>query len=210
MRILGLDLSLRSTGYVLLDEDQVVWHGSIGGDKLRDVERLQMFDEWIRQRALKSAPRTFQGVMTSELSPGIPDAIAVEGYSFGSHNTNLPAIGELGGVIKLAIHQAAIPLHVIPPSTWKKLLLGKGNLAKDLVRVECWKRYAVEFASQDTLDAWAVAMTLRRQLLGLDKPEPKSRKRVPATVPAQETHDQESPAKTNRSPLSASPQALAR
>jgi len=213
MRILGLDLSLRSTGYVLLDEDQVVWHGSIGGDKLRDVERLQMFDEWIRQRALKSAPRTFQGVMTSELSPGIPDAIAVEGYSFGSHNTNLPAIGELGGVIKLAIHQAAIPLHVIPPSTWKKLLLGKGNLAKDLVRVECWKRYAVEFASQDTLDAWAVAMTLRRQLLGLDKPEPKSRRRskdLPLLDSAKErVYDQEGASPTGRAAGAASASTLA-
>jgi hypothetical protein len=60
------------------------------------------------------------------------------------------------------------------------VLCGKGGLAKDLVRVELFKRYSVEFASQDTLEAWAVAMCLRRQLLGLDKPEPKVRKRKPA------------------------------
>ena len=217
MRILGLDLSLRSTGYVLLAEDLVVWHGSVGGDKLRDVERLQMFSAWIGKalypRKLATDEERAKGIVAYSDDQMRPDHVAVEGYSFGSHNTNLPAIGELGGVIKLAIHQAGIPLHVIPPSTWKKQLLGKGNLAKDLVRVECWKRYAVEFASQDTLDAWAVAMTLRRQLLGLDKPEPKSRRRskdLPLLDSAKErVYDQEGASPTGRAAGAASASTLA-
>jgi Holliday junction resolvasome RuvABC endonuclease subunit len=173
-RILGLDISLVSTGYVLLDDDQVVWHGSVGSKTLRDVERLEMFDHWIRE-ALHHQALPFGSATV--------DHVGVEGYSFASISHH-HAIGELGGVIKLAVHQAGIPLHVIPPSTWKKALLGKGNLPKDMVRIEAWKRYGVEFASQDELDAWAVAMTLRRQLLGLDKPEPKNRKRKsPATLP---------------------------
>jgi len=164
MRILGLDLSLTATGYVLLDDDFVAWYGSVGGGALRDVERLNFFDRWIRQ----------------ELRDKRFDQVGIEGYSFASAN-GLPQQGELGGVIKLAIHQAGIPVTIIPPSTWKKLLLGKGNLPKDRVRIEAFKRYGVDFASQDALDAWAVAMCLRRQLLGLDKPEPKSRGRRSTT-----------------------------
>jgi len=167
--ILGLDLSLTSTGYALLHDEEVVWHGSVTGGNYRDAERLERFYEWVR--------RTLRSDVFCE-------HVAIEGYSYGSHNTNLPAIGELGGVIKLAIYQAGIPMHVIPPSTWKKQLLGRGNLPKDMVRVEAFKRYGVEFASQDTLDAWAVAMCCRRQLLGLDKPEPKSKKRkTPRDLP---------------------------
>lgn len=159
MRILGLDLSLRSTGYVLLEEELVAWHGSVGSETLRDTERLAMFDRWIRQ----------------ELRDRRFDHVGIEGYSFASKNQR-EALGELGGVIKLAIHQAGIPIRVIASGTWKKLLCGNGALKKDQVRLELFKRYGIEFASQDTLDAWAVAMAARRQLLGLDKPEPKVRK----------------------------------
>jgi Holliday junction resolvasome RuvABC endonuclease subunit len=189
MRILGLDLSLTSTGYCLLDEDsvavfaagaydvplamiaadrmRVVWHGSVGSSTLRDVERLRMFDEWIR------------GFINDNPLSARLEHVAIEGYSYGSPagQTRAFGLGELGGVIKLAIHQAGIPMHIIAANTWKKVLCGKGGLKKDLVRLELFKRYGVEFASQDTLDAWAVAMCLRRQLLGLDKPEPKSRKK---------------------------------
>lgn len=163
MRILGLDLSLRSTGYVLLDEDQVVWHGVVGSDTLRETERLWMFDRWIREQL---RDRRF-------------DQAAIEGYSYGTPQgkTHAFAIGELGGVVKLAIHQAGIPTHIIASGTWKKELLGKGNLHKDLVRLEIALRYGVEFEKQDVVDAWAVAMCLRRQLLGLNRPEPKVRRR---------------------------------
>ena len=166
MRILGLDLSLTSTGYVLLDDqvlEDVVWHGCVGSKDLRDVERLQMFDTWIRDA----------------MRPRVVDHVAIEGYSYGSPagQTRAFGLGELGGVIKLAVHEAGIPMHVIAANTWKKQLCGKGGLKKDQVRLELFKRFGVEFASQDTLDAWAVAACLRRQLLGLDKPEPKVRKR---------------------------------
>lgn len=179
MRVLGLDLSLRSTGYVLLDEDQVVWHGVVGSETLRETERLQMFDDWIRNTIVE----------TQSLGMGRKpafDHVGIEGYSYGSPQgkTHAFAIGELGGVVKLAIHQAGIPIHVIASGTWKKVLCGNGSLDKKNAAVEIYKRYGVEYRSQDTLDAWAVAMCLRRQLLGLDKPEPKSRKRkVSASMP---------------------------
>lgn len=173
MRILGLDLSLTSTGYCLLDGDRVIWHGSLGSKDLREVERLALFDGWIREALYDHSPSRHGTTI---------DHIGIEGYSFGSPagQTRAFGLGELGGVIKLAIHQARIPMHIIPPGTWKKALCGNGSLKKDQVRLELFKRYGVEFTSQDTLDAWAVGTCLRRQLLGLDKPEPKVRKRKPA------------------------------
>lgn len=165
MKILGLDLSLQSTGYVLLDDqvlEDVVWSGRVDGSAVRDVERLRLFDVWIRET----------------LRTKKPDQVAIEGYSYGSPQAHTRAfgVGELGGVIKLAIYAAGLPMYIIAANTWKMQLCGKGGLAKDLCRLEIFKRYNVEFPSQDTLDAWAVAMTLRRQLLGLDKPEPKVKK----------------------------------
>jgi Holliday junction resolvasome RuvABC endonuclease subunit len=165
MRILGLDLSLRSTGYVLLDEDHVAWFGTVGSDTLREVERLAMFDVWIRKAI-------------EEHKLGMAYA-AIEGYSYGSP-LRATALGELGGVIKLALFDHGIDTRVVAPGTWKKVLCGNGSLDKNNAAIELYKRHGVEFHSQDVLDAWAVAMCLRRQLLGLDKPEPKVRKRKPA------------------------------
>lgn len=186
MRILGLDLSLRSTGYVLLDDqvlEDVVLHGRVDASEVNGVDRLQQFDDWIRDMLFGPVPRVegprpkMSLAAARKYQPRV-DVVAIEGYSYGSPQAHTRAfgIGELGGVIKLAIHQAGIPIHIIAANTWKMQLCGKGGLAKDLCRLEIFKRYGVEFPSQDTLDAWAVAMTLRRQLLGLDKPAPKIKK----------------------------------
>lgn len=185
MRILGLDLSLRSTGYVLLDEDQVVWHGTVGSEHLREAERLNVFDQWIRQ-ALDSGPPArigkqaavgFLGTSSFD-APVRVDHVAIEGYAYNMRQdeTRAFAAGELGGIIKLAIHQSGIPLHIIASNTWKKVVCGNGRFDKRRASVEISKRYGVEFAKEDTLDAWAVAMCLRRQLLDLDKPASKAKK----------------------------------
>lgn len=165
MRVLGLDLSLSATGYVLLDDDRVLWHGTVS-PQTRDAQRLAQFEDWLVAALGNMGPIDYAGI---------------EGYSYGSPQgrTHAYAIGELGGVVKLALWQAGITTFLVPPASWKKQLLGNGRLAKDQVRLECYKRYGVEFAAQDTLDAWAVAMTTRRWLLGLDKPHPKARKRIP-------------------------------
>lgn len=190
MRIFGLDLSLASTGYCLLDEEYVVWHGTVSGGDLRETKRLEFFDGWIR----------------AELRDKRFDAVGIEGYSYASRFTHAHALGELGGVMRLAIHQARIPMHVVPPASWKKALCGKGNLDKRNCSVEIQKRYGVSFASEDTLDAWAVAMYVRRQLLGLNEPAKVSaRKRLPL-IPATEARalDEKSASASRRSARAAS------
>jgi len=177
MRVLGLDLSLRSTGYVLLDDDEVVWHGTVGSETLREEARLAMFDGWIRESLQRQRVRPVTSPYRVLQSFNAIDHAAIEGYAYAAPHM-LPALGELGGVVKLALFQAGIPIHVVAPGTWKKVLCGNGRLDKKDAAVEIYKRYQVEYPrSQDTLDAWAVAMCCRRQLLGLDKPEPKVRKR---------------------------------
>ncbi len=188
MRILGLDLSLTSTGYVLLEEDQVIWFGSVGGGTLRGEARLAVFDAWIRA----ATAERFQPLSDRSVGMAPIDVVAIEGYSYGSPqgHTQAFSLGELGGIVKLAIHQAGIPLHIIPSGMWKKALCGNGSLNKTKATLELFKRYGVEFNKQDTVDAWAVAMCCRRQLLGLDKPETKKRSRKglsarnPELVPA--------------------------
>jgi Holliday junction resolvasome RuvABC endonuclease subunit len=155
--ILGIDPSTTSTGAVLLQDD-VVEHVERWAPKARGVECLAELD----------------GRMTSLLDNYRVDEVAIEGYSYGSP-FRMADMGEVGGVLRLAVWRFGLPFVVVSPPAWRKRLFGKGTLAKDQVRLEAFKRYGVEFETTDEVEAWCVAMCVYRQRAGLEEPAPKRR-----------------------------------
>lgn len=159
--VLGLDLSLTAAGAALLrgHEDgstEIVWTRTIKADK-KGFERVQEIAYAVARMAQRGDGES-------------PAAMAaIEGYSFASKFQG-QALGELGGAVKLLLLQEYIPWVEIPPAAWRKELLGKGSLAKDLVRVEAWKRYGLEAESLDALEAVLVGMCAWRRRLGMAKP----------------------------------------
>jgi Holliday junction resolvasome RuvABC endonuclease subunit len=164
VRVLGLDLSLTSTGIAVVGDEVLpeprTWQ--VVPKTLRGVERLS----WIADQVMDAV--TFTG----------PDIIAIEGYSFGARGNAVFQLGELGGVVRYALHRLGHSFVEVPAGEWRKQLFGRGNLAKDMVRVEALKRYSVEFDSLDVLEAWCVATAALRRAQGLDRPEPKRRRKV--------------------------------
>lgn len=167
MRVLGLDLSLTCTGAAVIDLDvltgeaQVVDTQAIRADKLRGNERLVH----IRDAVIEIAE-----------AHRFPDLAALEGYSFGSISL-AHSIGELGGVVKVALHQVGVPLQTLPPATWRKQLLGRGNLAKDEIKLEAFVRYGVRFDSTDVTEAFCIALAAARRSAGFDQPAQADRRR---------------------------------
>lgn len=133
MKIMGLDLSLTSTGVCNILGVNCSLLTSTKGD-----ERLMWFDEQYRQLAE---------------SPGRPDLIVLEGYAYGRPN-QAHQIGELGGVVRLRLRRESIPYVTVPPSTLKKYATGKGNASKDQVLIAAVKRSGIEFNNNDEADAW--------------------------------------------------------
>jgi Holliday junction resolvasome RuvABC endonuclease subunit len=105
----GLDLSLTSTGISCGDLIEVI------APKVKGVERLL----YIRD-----------AVMEFVLSDYENPLVIVEGYSFGSKNSQAHSIGELGGVVRVALHLERIPFVVVPPTVRAKFATGKGNASK--------------------------------------------------------------------------------
>jgi len=58
--------------------------------------------------------------------------VYLEGYSMGSRG-RVFHIAENTGVLKQKIYKAGITFEVVPPSTWKKEVVGKGNADKQHV-----------------------------------------------------------------------------
>ena len=140
MNLIAYDLSLTCTGWATPTQTgTLVPPESVG----KGVERLQ----WIRDKVLTYADGA--------------DLVTIEGYAFGRAN-RAAALGELGGVVRLALHEAEIRYVVLSPSTIKKLATGKGNAAKPAVLVEAVKRLGYDGSDDNESDAmWLLEAALQ-------------------------------------------------
>lgn len=137
--VVGLDLSLTGTG---------VAHPGGGSStirtKLTGAARLGYLRDLIGQW----------------LSDERTDLVAVEGYAFGRTN-KAHQMGELGGVVRLMLHERGQPWCEIPPSSMKKYATGKGNAGKSEVLVAAVRRLGYDGADDNQADAlWLRAMAL--------------------------------------------------
>lgn len=133
--VVGLDLSLTSTGICANGEAETV------ATALKGVPRLS----WISK------------VICDRLEEVANPAVCIEGYSFGSRNSQSHAIGELGGVIRLALWERNIPWVDIPPTCRAKFATGKGNAAKNEVVSSISARTGIVWSGKgadDMCDAW--------------------------------------------------------
>jgi len=62
--------------------------------------------------------------------------VYLEGYSFASTGMTFN-IGEFGGLLKGNLYQKKHILNIVPPGTWKKAIVGKGNAKKDQIYEFC-------------------------------------------------------------------------
>jgi Holliday junction resolvasome RuvABC endonuclease subunit len=86
-----------------------------------------------------------------------PTTVALEGYAFGSP-FNREEMGEVGGVIKLTLHSLGMEPFVWPNTSWKKAVLGAGNVKKEDLKLPVFQKYGVEISDMNALEAFCVAM----------------------------------------------------
>jgi len=143
VNVLALDLSLNSTGYAYWNPDGS-WNLGTIDPKGRTGERRLSF---IRDRVLGWA----------EVTGGL---VAIEGYAYARAN-QAHQIGELGGVVRLALHDAGVEFIEVAPSSVKKYATGKGNANKNAMLVAAGKRLGYGGDSNDEADAaWLCALVL--------------------------------------------------
>lgn len=135
-RLLGLDLSLTSTGYAALDTTTTAQ--TVG--RLRTSARGPA-----RLREIRDA-------VTTLLRIHDPELVAVEGYAFGRPN-GMAALGELGGVIRLTLHEHGQAYIDVPPAVVKKYATGRGNTGKEDVLAAAIRRLDYDGSSNDEADA---------------------------------------------------------
>lgn len=89
--------------------------------------------------------------------------VAMEGYAMG-RTFNREKLGELGGVVKLA-HATVFgsdPL-VVPPTSLKKFITGKGNASKKEVVAAVREKWDSEVKNDNIADAYGLAQYIKAQ-----------------------------------------------
>jgi len=82
--------------------------------------------------------------------------IAIEGYAFGSQMANM--LGELGGMVKLTLHDWGMYPLIVPPTSLKKYVAGKGNgVSKSQMLLQVYKNWNVEFTDDNAADSYSLA-----------------------------------------------------
>lgn len=112
---LGIDPSLSSTGLAYTDPATIGKAITVRPGKLRGVERLAKIEEAFSSFLADN----YQSVQLA----------AIESYSYGSIG-RLFQLGELGGVLRLALFKADIKFIEVAPTQLKKFATGNPNADK--------------------------------------------------------------------------------
>lgn len=141
MNVVGLDLSLTSTGVATAEHTH-----ALRPKKLSSYARLR----WLRHGVLE-----FLGVAK-------PHLVVVEGPSYGSQGSSYHQLGGLWWFITEAVDATGVPLAVAPPSNIKRMATGAGGGAragKDFVVAAAVRRFPWFDGGNDEADAlWAAAL----------------------------------------------------
>jgi crossover junction endodeoxyribonuclease RuvC len=134
--VVGLDLSLTSTGFAVV---------TAIGRNAETIKRPQ-YKGVARLRSIRDA-------ITNRVDGVLPRLVVIEGYSFGSRASHAHSLGELGGVVRVALEELGVRWVDLPPSTLKKYATGRGNADKGLMLAEAVRRLGYAGSSNDEADA---------------------------------------------------------
>lgn len=87
------------------------------------------------------------------------DCVIIEGYSFGSRNSQAHSIGELGGCVRMKLWESGVLFIDIPPTVRAKFATGKGNAGKTEVISSISSKTGKTFSgggADDECDAWVL------------------------------------------------------
>lgn len=144
--IAGVDPSLQKTGLIILNSKGQVLHEELIKPKnLKGIERLQ----YIRDRLIH---------LLKEHQVTI---VAIESYSFGSRGRATFSLGELGGVLRLALLDYNYNFFDVSPSSLKSFIAENGAADKVMMKEAVKIKYRLIISEDNICDAYSLArMTL--------------------------------------------------
>ena len=143
-RLIGLDLSLTSTGISWTSGDTILTDKICPEMPNEEMPRYLFILNKIKEKV-------------EEIKP---DAIIIEGYSFGSRGRCLTQLAELRGVLKYFFYINNIKWLEIAPKSLKKFTTGNGNADKEAMADAAFWNWEIDLLNwredNDRCDAYCL------------------------------------------------------
>lgn len=165
---LGLDVSLRGAGLVVVKRDKVLAHARLETEPVKDGQT-----SGLRER--RNGTKVFRGTdeerinwiakrVASAVRKFGPHVCVMEGHSFASKGRGVSILHECVGVIKNRLYRLEVPVTIIAPPTLKKFATGNGRAEKVEMVAAALRRWPA-CPDDDQADAFFLAqMAFRTDL----------------------------------------------
>ncbi len=149
MTILGIDTSLRSSGYGVLQTE-----GSrmcaLDAGRIRNPPKL----------SLSECLRVIHARVVELVERHSPDVVAIESVIYGKNAGTMLVLGEARGAVITAAADAGLPVYEYEPRRVKMAVCGNGLAEKGQVQRMIKTLLGLEYLPQnDAADALAIAIT---------------------------------------------------
>lgn len=146
MNFIGIDPSLTGTGFICLNDDGEIQHQQL----IKTTPALEIEDR------LKHINDIIQQLIDRYRYPNV--IVYIEGLSFGAKGNSIMQLAGLHYFLRMNIrYKEEIKYDIIPPTTLKKFITGKGNAKKELMLLEVYKRWGIEFKNNNLADGYSLA-----------------------------------------------------
>jgi len=165
MKIMGLDLSMTGTGCVVMEDTNIIYQKLIS-TKLQKNEGGKILDQDDLRRILEIQREI--GIIMDITGFGMESCycteprIAIEGPALGiqGKTQSIVTLGKLLGIIEYWLTTLPITYTIIPPTSLKKIITGKGIGKKEVMLKEVYKKFGLDFSDNNLCDAFCLCSTL--------------------------------------------------
>lgn len=123
MIVLGIDTSLRSTGYGVL---------SVEGSRMRAIDYGNIKNA--QKLPLTACLRAIHAKVVELVSEHHPDVMAIESVIYGKNAGTMLVLGEARGAVLTAAADADLPVYEYEPRRMKRAVCGNGLAEKEQIQ----------------------------------------------------------------------------
>ena len=123
MTILGIDTSLRSTGFGVL---------SVEGSRLRAVDYGNIRNA--PKLPLTACLKAIHAKVVELIAAHSPDVVAIESVIYGKNAGTMLVLGEARGAVLTAAADVGVPVYEYEPRRMKKAVCGNGLAEKEQIQ----------------------------------------------------------------------------
>ena len=162
MTVLGIDTSLRSTGYGVL---------SVEGSRMRMLDCGNIKNG--PKLPLTGCLKAIHAKVTELIATHHPDVMAIESVIYGKNAGTMLVLGEARGAVLTAAVDANLPVYEYEPRRMKRAICGNGLAEKEQIqRMVKTLLSLAELPQNDAADALGLAIchVHSNSLISRDKP----------------------------------------